>query len=72
MTSLDDLLDKPSLADKLRVSVRTVDRLMSEPDGLPFIKFKGRVLFDSSAVLRWVADQQQQRAVRRQGRRASA
>jgi hypothetical protein len=67
---LDDLLDRHELAQMLRCSTRTVDRMMGAPDGLPFIKLRGKVLYRASSVREWLAARERQSAPRRQGRAA--
>ena len=52
--SQDRLLNKSELAERLNVSVRTVNNLQSE--GMPSVEIFTRVLFDYDEVLIWVKD----------------
>lgn len=45
------LLTKKELAKNLKISLRTVDRLMTS--GIPYIKIGKSVRFDFEAVMEW-------------------
>lgn len=47
-------LTKEEVAEKLRVTVRTVDKYRAK-EGLPFMKRGNRVWFDEDAVDAWAA-----------------
>jgi hypothetical protein len=52
---LQGYLDRPSLAEQLRVSERTIARYELLPDGLPSTMLGGRKLYRIEAVMAWIA-----------------
>jgi hypothetical protein len=48
-------VDRPSLAQELRVSERTIARYENLPDGLPNTVLGGRKLYRIEAVQAWIA-----------------
>ena len=48
----DEILTKEELADYLRISIRTIDRLMKE--GMPYLKIRGTVRFEKKKVFSWL------------------
>jgi phage terminase Nu1 subunit (DNA packaging protein) len=65
METVTNLINREQLAKKLRVSVRTVDRLLAE--GCPHLRIRNAIRFIFLEVLTWIAQrskgliQQQQR-----------
>lgn len=69
---LGDYVNKGALAAELQCSERTIYRMMNEPDGLPHVRLRGRIMFNVSSVRRWIAAKETQRnplARRRSGLR---
>jgi excisionase family DNA binding protein len=48
----EDIFTKKELADYLKVSVGTIDRMMKL--GLPHLKLKGAVRFEKQKVISWL------------------
>lgn len=65
MSILQDYLDRESLAAELHCHTRTVDRLRTGPNGLPFVQIGGRVLFRRETVKEWLAAQERRPNPRR-------
>lgn len=68
---LEGFLTVEELAEGLNKSVRTVERWIAQPDGLPYTMLGNRRLFRPEAVREWIIAREQQRNPRRQGRRAA-
>lgn len=51
---LDGYLTRDELAQQLGVTTRTIARWMSLPDGLPFTRIGGRLLFRTTSVRAWI------------------
>lgn len=68
---LSGFLTIEELAAELDKSVRTVERWVAQPDGLPYTQLGNRRLFRPEAVREWIIAREQQRNPRRQGRRAA-
>lgn len=49
------MLTRKELAERMRVTTRTVDRQVK--NGMPYIKFGGSIRFDLDAVMKWLEEQ---------------
>ncbi len=58
---LGEYVSKDALAAELQCSERTINRMMNEPDGLPHVRLRGRVMFSVASVRRWIAAKETQR-----------
>ena len=54
MACMTKMLTKKELAEKLNVSIPTIDRLLK--DGIPRIYIRGAVRFDYDEVVRWLKE----------------
>jgi len=50
-----DYIERVDLAQKWRVTPRTLQRYEAEPDGLPSLKLGGRVYYRFSSAMAWLA-----------------
>ena len=57
---LADYLDIEMFAAEVGRHIRTVQRWMNKPDGLPFTKLGGRILIRRESALKWIAAQERQ------------
>lgn len=48
-------VDRPTLANELRVAERTIARYENLPNGLPHTTLGGRKLYRVEAVMAWIA-----------------
>ena len=67
---LSGYLDKPGLAGEFKVTTRTIDRWMDEPDGIPHVRIGNKTFFSVEAIRDWIASREVQRNVRRKRRTA--
>ncbi len=51
---LDEYLTRQELARELRVASRTIIRYQNQPNGLPYTKMGGRILYRRASVLAWL------------------
>jgi len=51
---MKQLIDKRQLSEKLSISTRTLDRLISE-SGLPHFRIGSQYRFDPDAVIEWMS-----------------
>lgn len=51
----EEFLTKKELAELLKVTIRTVDRLCVK-ENLPYVKFGRNVRFEKSKVLEWIKE----------------
>ena len=56
---------EPALAAKLNDTTKTLQRYRSLPDGLPFLRFGGRVYYRLSTVQAWLAKREEHPNARR-------
>lgn len=66
---LEGYLTKVELAAELGRCPRTIERLMNQPDGIPYVKVGNATLFKEDSVMAWLAAREQQRNARRAPRR---
>lgn len=55
----EEFLTKKELAELLKVTIRTIDRLCTH-EGLPFVKFGRNVRFEKEKVLDWIRNSNKQ------------
>lgn len=70
MSLLTGYIDKATLAVELRTTPRSIERYMSEPNGLPSVVIGGRVYFRIDAVQKWLEARERRPNPRRTGRAA--
>lgn len=66
-TILDDCLTLSEIADQFNVTVRTIERYMNLPNGLPAVRIGRRTYFKRASVKAWIAGREVTRNQRRSG-----
>ncbi|MDX9982222.1 MAG: hypothetical protein RBU25_19535 [Lentisphaeria bacterium] len=51
---LADFIDRPSLAEQLKCSEKTIARYETQPDGLPYVMIAGRKWYRIPEVVAWI------------------
>ncbi|TAU80472.1 hypothetical protein ELI41_29645 (plasmid) [Rhizobium leguminosarum] len=62
---LEDYVDRDTLAERLRLSTRTIWRYENLPDGLPSLTLGGRKYYRIATVQNWLAKRERQLNPRR-------
>jgi hypothetical protein len=62
---LEEYAPRVAIAKSLKVSPRTIDRYVNQPDGLPVTEVGGKLYFHIPTVRKWIASRTRQRNPRR-------